>query len=738
MNYSIGRYFSSLNKQRGALISDIMNKVRIVAPPAPRRERKRIALSCIPCRVRKIKCDRQLPTCTSCKCRGIPNECLWGDERDTVASKDQGNSASENDALVDDISEKVFRRIHYNTSQATTTSNTDDALMRIIFVAPESNSFNTAEWRQILCLLPDRTDCMKIATHYLRWFEPLVNCMNRVLIIHQLQRFWDVNEKFLLGIRRGSLEVPAESKSFWDVPCNWGFVSVLFGLVHRTACNISPEGQRSMGIIVGDEGSEKIDAYLNGAMYFLARSNHMAQPTLWTLQAMILIRDYYQRIWQARTLAMWTSSLVRLAQTMGLHRLGGTIHDLHKQWNGISHGPGRGDKFTPLEHDFWPHQYDTSAEGLVQFAEHLRLKSFIWHQEFEPGNLAMREIGRKIWHNLVAFDWQASSFLDHCYAVSESNSFTDPPSDIDDDEVLRLDFEKQQDKAALEQRIKQHSFSDNTYLGIYTHIARITRVQVDLENKQQVTVGFSRISESDAEMLDAEYRRVLHYVNVRFNNSGHKPYSRLQREVLVEMINFRILRLHFAYLTVGLRDTEHRANAEACVDAARAVVRCSYDIEHYLMTNHGLALLTLHLFFATLTLHVAFLRGSAIFSINTLHCELCDSIRVLHRLYTNGVHSGNNFLDVPVSLLYNHYIVNANDGTVTDNAGNDVNQEDPLGWLQILDNRDFMLNLTGINGILGDGNLSEDPSAFALPDQVLDARFQPFLDPRMTNVTGFL
>lgn len=715
-----------------------MSKARAESPPAPRRERKRIALSCIPCRVRKIKCDRQVPTCTSCKSRGIPNECLWGDDRDSVVSKIQDSRSSENDALVDDISEKVFRRINNNMSQTSLTGNADDALTRIIFVAPESNSFNTAEWRQILCLLPDRADCMKVITYYLRWFEPLVNCMNRELIIHQTQRFWDVNEQFLLGIRRGSLEVPAISKSFWDVTCNWGFVSVLFGLVHRTACNTSPETRRSMGIIVGNEGSEKIDAYLNGALYFLARSNHMTQPTLWTLQAMILIRDYYQRILQARTLAMWTSSLVRLAQTMGLHRLGSTIHDLHKQWKGISPGPGRGDKFTPMQQEFWPNHSDTSAEGLIHFVEHLRSKPFIWHQEFEPGNLAMREIGRKIWHNLVAFDWQASSFLDHCYSVSESNCFTDPPSDIDDDEVLRLDLAKQQDQAALEARIKQHSFSDNTYLGIYTHIARITRVQVDLENKQQVTVGFSRITESDAEMLDAEYRRVLRFISVRFSNSRHKPYAQLQQEMLTEMVNYRILRLHFAYLTVGLRDTEHRANAEACVDAARAVVRSSHDIERYLMTNHGLALLTLHLFFSTLALHVALLRGSGLFAIDKLHGELCDAIRVLYRFYSNGVHAGNNYLDVPVSLLYNHYIVNSKGETVADHAGNDINQEDPFGWLQILDNRDFMLNLNGVNELWGGDNVLDESTAIGAQDLVPDANFQPFLNAWMTDVPGFL
>jgi len=47
-------------------------------PPAPRRRRP--ALSCFPCRNRKLRCDRKIPTCTRCLQAGPSSECAYRDD----------------------------------------------------------------------------------------------------------------------------------------------------------------------------------------------------------------------------------------------------------------------------------------------------------------------------------------------------------------------------------------------------------------------------------------------------------------------------------------------------------------------------------------------------------------------------------------------------------------------------------------------------------------------------------
>ena len=50
--------------------------------PTKRIRRPRQHISCIPCRERKIKCDRNVPNCATCVRRGVVDQCRWGDDRD--------------------------------------------------------------------------------------------------------------------------------------------------------------------------------------------------------------------------------------------------------------------------------------------------------------------------------------------------------------------------------------------------------------------------------------------------------------------------------------------------------------------------------------------------------------------------------------------------------------------------------------------------------------------------------
>lgn len=45
-----------------------------------KKRKKRLAVACLECRLRKEKCDRNVPGCSNCKRRDI--NCKWGDDRD--------------------------------------------------------------------------------------------------------------------------------------------------------------------------------------------------------------------------------------------------------------------------------------------------------------------------------------------------------------------------------------------------------------------------------------------------------------------------------------------------------------------------------------------------------------------------------------------------------------------------------------------------------------------------------
>ncbi|PWN88322.1 hypothetical protein FA10DRAFT_160301 [Acaromyces ingoldii] len=64
------------------------------SPPAAKRRKKRLPISCLECRTRKERCDRNVPGCANCRKRNV--DCRWGDERDenVASSSSYGSPAA--------------------------------------------------------------------------------------------------------------------------------------------------------------------------------------------------------------------------------------------------------------------------------------------------------------------------------------------------------------------------------------------------------------------------------------------------------------------------------------------------------------------------------------------------------------------------------------------------------------------------------------------------------------------
>ena len=73
--------------------------------PSPNRSRRRIPISCEPCRVRKIRCPRDAPPCSTCVRRRIPVEqCVYSSDRQSRSHQQSGPSPSKRPRLQNDTS----------------------------------------------------------------------------------------------------------------------------------------------------------------------------------------------------------------------------------------------------------------------------------------------------------------------------------------------------------------------------------------------------------------------------------------------------------------------------------------------------------------------------------------------------------------------------------------------------------------------------------------------------------
>lgn len=77
-----------------------------------KRKRRRDHVSCQPCRVRKVACDRQRP-CMTCISRKCADDCVYGEPSDTSASLGQGSNVNETDSarVLDGSAEERLARL---------------------------------------------------------------------------------------------------------------------------------------------------------------------------------------------------------------------------------------------------------------------------------------------------------------------------------------------------------------------------------------------------------------------------------------------------------------------------------------------------------------------------------------------------------------------------------------------------------------------------------------------------
>lgn len=690
-------------------------------PAAGRRARRRTVLSCVPCRVRKIKCDRTLPICESCKRRGLAHKCNWGDERDdlsgsfnavttanSMSQRMHGHICNDQHTIVQPSlhstdpslyhkSLSPARDANHNKVRASNMNGFTEMHNHTVSMSSLGRtSVDSNEWKLRLSALPPRVVVNKVVDFFVEYVDVQLNCVNSTLLRLQLNQFFKLIEN---GSRDGSgaLSVSELESPFWKANHNWGFVALVFGILAGTCCNLSEPYMQELGVIGGPgQASDKTYAFFDSAMYFLAHCRYVETPTLWALQAMIMIRTFFFAAVKIRDVVLWQSMIVRLAQSMALHRLGSAVLDVRRPSN-KSKRSGAPESFSG-NFDQWSDLSTTDTNVLLEKIDSLRV-GYFFGINFEPNNLAAREVARKIWTGIVLQEAFYAAHIDHCYNVKQDMMSTAPPADLEEDEVLTLDLARQTNPSALEQRLLQKRPTRTSIISASVPFINSILRQVDLENAHSMHTGHVFLDYQTIQELDLEARHAFESIPDYFRGTKqplpdhiqktHEEYPFIAHHAMFieDQYHIRLLRLHFSYLVQGMHDTEFRHSTEVCIESARALVSCLGRMSpEQSMTPFG-DIMHRQAYFAVVVLHVATCYGNGAFSSPEITEDIRFALKAIKKRRSKVYVSHNAIFLRALTELSDIYLspmepVCENHGQVR--SHDNLVSEDPLQWLSTL------------------------------------------------------
>ncbi|GAA5825755.1 hypothetical protein JCM11251_000359 [Rhodosporidiobolus azoricus] len=251
-------------------------------------------------------------------------------------------------------------------------------------------------------------------------------------------------------------------------------------------------------------------------------------PRVRTIQTIVLFTQYLQLSSASRgqpsQLAMWLSGAIRLAQVLGLHRLGSNPETM------------------PPDDPAWP-----------------------------PGkNSLKREMAKRLWAVLVYQDWLGANPRTRCYSISPLHFDTDDPSNVNDADLSLSTSAIHPAPSAV--------LTDSSASRVRIAMARQVRLVFD-----RIVLTRDFVSHDTVLELDAGFRNILDDLPERWTlaedeTEREMPMRRFQRHFVLEGLHNRIFRLHRPLLSRASKNPKYKASQEACLRSARAVVVSTHNI----------------------------------------------------------------------------------------------------------------------------------------------------------------
>lgn len=512
-----------------------------------------------------------------------------------------------------------------------------------------------------LTQLPSREITERLINMYMEEMEPIRGIFNRSLWNKQMTEFW--NDLDGLGLRTGEfpfqpisclLHKPtsefyvlsnSKEKDFaiCSVP-NQSMIALVFTLVEQSARFCKLEELISMGCVpVGttEEEVAKGCKYLADAAKFHSNlSEYLPLPTLWSIQYLML-NDFISSTMVNPSRSVFQNSqtgiayfgqrantAIYIAVNLGLNRLGSGYDDAYKM---ISEKKSREtmDK-EQVESDTEDHVVLSANADISQSDKQVintTMRFGSWMTEFED-NIAHRELGRKIWTNLVTMDCFISNHLNQYHVIHRGIDHTAPPAPVDDQDLLSPHAAD----LILQSNPSSSIPKQNTVVSFSLAFARLSRVKVELENEKGAPLPYTDILDLD-DQFHALFDRLPGYLQIPAlsedgrdavsamrlrakqmsdarpgSTASEERFYTLQRSVLNDQAYFRLLHAHRSYLGKGIKDPRFRRSTLACLEAAYGIYEARIDLERANSLLQMATFLQSHLVHSALTFQLVLLH----------------------------------------------------------------------------------------------------------------------------------
>ncbi|KAG7091599.1 hypothetical protein E1B28_010619 [Marasmius oreades] len=305
------------------------------------------------------------------------------------------------------------------------------------------------------------------------------------------------------------------------------FLSTYFMVLCLSYHFIEPEMCKALDTTF-EEAAEMSKKMYNAAQLCLWIGNHLENHSLEFVQTLILMGIYQQNLGDSDSHWALLGSAIKIAQNLGVDRLG---HESDKRI------------------------YPAPWKSVVR-----------------------REVGRRVWWNLIHNEWSNAAAHSGAYAIIPSQNYTGLPLNINDIDLDEEEEESGGGSNRLVQPAPHNQYTEMTYSLIRFRFVEIHRQIVDTVEKNPIHPGGagwrpSFIAETDARVLTMLKELPAAFALQSGERSVIKGLKNIEYTVSLITGEALRMRLHRPFLFRGYTDDRFAASKQQCVASARAILK---------------------------------------------------------------------------------------------------------------------------------------------------------------------
>ena len=366
-----------------------------------------------------------------------------------------------------------------------------------------------------------------------------------------------------------------------------------------------------------DQVDAFVDTWIDHAQALMAADDFVNKTNWNHIAALLLCVDHHASRGRLLVSLMTLSTLVRLAEQQGYHRLGSATDD-EQAWRQA------------------PESKQVCVSAVVATARPgtwVRPTSTM--TSLPDRSHLVREAARRLWYRIACKDMVVSAVVQRVSQINPSRANTAAPLNVDED-----DLPDGESHALPPIKDNGRPTINNLTPHLY-EIADLGRQWGNLIQSQSLT--YTHVLE-----FDAKFRGLLSNLPIYLRpdpaleqlpevrqEQAQRPYLAMHRLIVFEAVNHRLLVLHRDYICLGHRDEKYAYSTRVAVDAARTIISCRQQIDNVHPSVQRHASFRHHLFQAAivLTLHLLELTAKSQGSSQVAH-QLRDDIALIMNYIT--------------------------------------------------------------------------------------------------------